>query len=282
MAVETVLAQVAAICRGISGVAESSAQGWPDVAPLVRAPVCYVEARAPQFSRLTSGAAGAVEMRYTVLITLVLGGPDLSAQRALALAAPFFARFRDAFYGDPTLGGSCWHSALDDGEANLREYRRSKAFPRIAWRLQVTELAAADGGAVGLVAGPGAYVAIGAAGAEQDISAYCAAAAYVETTAEHDVTPYGATAESKAPGLSSAEVRLHGKWTPALNEIMAGLRRVAGRSIVLGPAGNGDGMPKISAAGYLRDYAVETDATGGAVGWRALFRASGGFEFDVF
>lgn len=285
MSVAAVLAAVETKCQGISGISVSTSQGTPEPLPILRAPTCVIDVSTPVFDRLSGGTVGGLEMRYTVSITLLLGGPEMQPKRALAAALPFIARFRDAFWGDPTLGGTCWRSKLSDGVVNLRDYRANEAPPHIEWRLIVRELLAIDGvsTAPGFVFGAVGYCGIGTAGSETDIAKYLTAVGYSEYSEEWDTTPYGATAASAVPGLSKSYVQLYGKWDGTLNALLAGLRRVTGKSIVLGPAGSSTGKVKISATGYLRDYWVDLDhRDDNPVAWRALFRATSAVTHGVF
>jgi hypothetical protein len=129
--------------------------------------------------------------------------------------------------------------------------------------------------------GKSAYVAIGTSGSETSITPYTSKVGWPRQVAKADTTVFGLSDETSLPGIKSYTVSMAGKYDPTLHTLMTGLLAVSGKSIVVGPAGNGTGNTKMSAGGYLSKYEWNGDI-GSAEDWTAEFTVSGVVTDTVF
>src|SRR4028118_105614 len=101
MGVSAVLNQVETMCEAITGVV-NVVQGSPDDMPgdINQYPYVVLTVINYRAKKLTMGVSGLVREDYDVIITVYLGGADMSSQDAQATAVPLYPRFRAKFTPD--------------------------------------------------------------------------------------------------------------------------------------------------------------------------------------
>lgn len=126
-----------------------------------------------------------------------------------------------------------------------------------------------------------AYIAIGTAGSETDISGKGNDGSLSFKVDAVDVTVFGLGAKAYIAGLKDGTVKLGGLWDSTSDGLLAPLLGADGTSIIVGPAGNTAGMVKYSALGFLTSYNPGVKV-GDAVTWDGDFQMSGGWNVGVF
>jgi predicted secreted protein len=97
-----------------------------------------------------------------------------------------------------------------------------------------------------------------APGTPTDISAYITSVSFPLEVGTADVTTLGATAKSYMAGLENATISIEGKFDPALDAHLSGIRRMSNIAFVYGPAGSTANSPRYSGTCMLTSYEVET------------------------
>lgn len=107
------------------------------------------------------------------------------------------------------------------------------------------------------------YVAIGTIGSEVAISAYCNGADIADMVSKLDDTHFGDTRKKSAPGIGEfSPVKITGDADPTLVTTLRALLGVAGKSLIIGLAGNSTGAEKISIVGYLQKFTRKAAVAG--------------------
>lgn len=110
------------------------------------------------------------------------------------------------------------------------------------------------------------YVGIGTATSETNITTYLSAADFERLVDVLETTKFGSSSHTRIPGLLDSTFSADYEWDATIDGILAPLLGVAGKSLVIGPAGNTSGFVKYSVLGFLNKYGVSGQVDGEVTG----------------
>lgn len=119
-------------------------------------------------------------------------------------------------------------------------------------------------------------------GALQDISAFTTRVGFPETVDVAEVTALGATSKSYIVGLTDARITAEGKFDPALDAILAGIKgQDPTVTYEYGPEGGTVGKTRYTGEAILVSYEKNSDL-GDASSWTAEFQATGNVTRNTY